>query len=226
MTSGHAAAPRPVARLFSLALALAGGACMVAAPRPAMAQQAPTRIAVVNVGRVVSEMEERKVLQTELENDQKRADATSRDKAAAIQKLQKERDDAFAPNSPQFEQASDQLMQMTAEYKVWAETEKLRAERKQKRQHRNLFDHVQAAVAKVATRDAIDLVIADTSERLPEDIDRIPFADLRALIMQKDVLFKSARPGLDITDAVILMVNADYKKGGAAAPAPAPAPAP
>jgi hypothetical protein len=110
-------------------------------------------------------------------------------------------------------------MSETVAYKVWGETERAKAEFKQKRQMKALFDKIQVAIAAVAKRDGIDLVIADSSERLPDDIGQVDMRALRAMILQKNVLFVNpGKQGLDITAAVQLQLDAEFKAAG---PAPA-----
>ena len=211
--------------LLALALSVAGGAAaLLAAPAPAAAQAAATggvRIAVVNPAKVFTVMDEKKALQATNDEEQKRIEAAGREKVNAIQAIKKARDEQFRPGSPQYEDATNDLLAKTAEYKVWAETERLKAEFNQKRQTKVLFDKIQQAIQEVAQRDGIDLVVADSSERLPDDLEKIDVNALRQMILSKQVLFVSQKQGLDITDAVVLQLNAKYKQGGGRAAAPA-----
>ena len=192
----------------------------------AVAQAAGVRVAVVNPARVFNEIEETKALQTRNNDEQKKIELASKEKAAAMSKLKTERDNSYKPDSQQFEDATLELARLTADYKVWAEFEKAKAEHNQKKQTKQLFDKIQVAISDVAKRDGVDIVISDTSERLPDDIDSMDVRALRAMILQKNVLFVSAKQGLDMTDAVILMLNAKAKAAGGPAPAPLVNPVP
>ena len=202
--------------LRSMLALSAAAAATAAAARPAVAQTpAPARIAVVNPAKVFSDMAETKALQGRMAEDQKKFEAESKAKAARLAELKKGRDD-IKPDSPQWDAANQTLMAESAAYKVWGETQRATAEFKQKRQMKTLFDKIQVAIAKVAQRDGIDLVIADSSERLPDDIDTADIRALRALILQKNVLFVSNKQGLDITAAVQLQLDAEFKAGSPA----------
>ena len=207
----------PRTALLRSMLALSAAAVVtVAAPRPAVAQTpAPARIAVVNPAKVFNDMAETKALQGRMAEEQKKFEAESKTKAARLAELKKGRDD-IKPDSPQWDAANQTLMSESAAYKVWGETQRATAEFRQKRQMKALFDKIQVAIAKVAQRDGIDLVIADSSERLPDDIDTADIRALRAMILQKNVLFVSNKQGLDITAAVQLQLDAEYKAGNPA----------
>jgi Skp family chaperone for outer membrane proteins len=72
-----------------------------------------------------------------------------------------------------------------------------------------LWDKVTAAVAEVATQKGYDLVLADSREEIPDDIDRVTGEQLQALIHTRNVLFASAQT--DITQDVIASMDAKYK---------------
>ena len=206
------------ALLRSMFTLSAAAAVVAAAPRPAAAQTpAPVRIAVVNPAKVFNDMAETKALQARMADEQRRFEAESKARAGKLAELKKGRDD-IKPDSPQWDAANQALMTESAAYKVWGETQRAVAEFNQKRQMKVLFDKIQVAIAKVAKRDGIDLVIADSSERLPDEIDAVDLRALRGMILQKNVLFvNSNKQGLDITAAVQLQLDAEYKAGGPAA---------
>ncbi|CAA9402666.1 MAG: hypothetical protein AVDCRST_MAG64-1793 [uncultured Phycisphaerae bacterium] len=200
-------------------LSLSAAALFVsAAARPAAAQ-APTqtRIAVVNPAKVFNDMAETKALQVRMAEDQKRFESDSKARATKLEEMKRGLGD-LKPDSPQANAANEALMTESVNYKVWGETERAKAEFKQKRQMKALFDKIQVAIATVAKRDGIDLVIADSSERLPDDIGQMDMRALRAMILQKNVLFVNPnKQGLDITAAVQLQLDAEFKAAGPAA---------
>ena len=211
MTSARTALLRSMLSLSAAALVVS------AAPRPAAAQTpAPTRIAVVNPAKVFNDMAETKALQSRMGEDQKRFEADSKARATKLEEMKRGLGD-LKPDSPQAAAANEALMAETVNYKVWGETERAKAEFKQKRQMKTLFDKIQVAIATVAKRDGIDLVIADSSERLPDDIGQMDMRALRAMILQKNVLFVNPnKQGLDITAAVQLQLDAEFKAAGPA----------
>ena len=200
-----------------LAVSAAATAVLAAAPAPVAAQATgQVRIAVVNPAKVFNDMAETRALKGKLAEDEGRYKAELERRTAQLTSMKKGLGD-LKPDSPQWEAANQSLMAESVNLKVWAETEKGKAEFAQRRQMKHLFDKVQAAIAKVAQRDGIDLVVADSSERLPDDLDQIDIRALRSLILQKNVLFVSNKQGLDITAAVQLQLDTDFKAGGTTA---------
>lgn len=96
---------------------------------------------------------------------------------------------------------------------------------------RDLYGKATEAIAALAKRDGIDLVMFDDrSIGLPE---RSGMKELNQVVANKRVLFASE--GVDITDRLIVIMNNDYKAGvkseavpaeKSAVPAPSPAPSP
>ncbi|QOV90131.1 OmpH family outer membrane protein [Humisphaera borealis] len=185
---------------------------LVLTPSGAQAQST-VRVAVVNPAKVFNDAAETQALKKKFEEDQKRIQAEGTGKVEELKRLKAGRDE-FRQGTDQWKAANDKLIRATADFKVWQQSEQIRAEWNQKDQMRSMFDKITQTVAKVAQRDGIDLVIADIGAKLPEDLDGVNMAQLNDAILKKTVLFVSAKQGLDITAAVQLQLDADYKSGG------------
>lgn len=198
------AAPAPPAR--------GGGAAPGAA--------ASVRIAVANPSRIFSSMKETIDLGESLEAELGRLGAEEKEREEALRKLQSQRNQ-LKPETPQWEKANNDLMDGAGEFKLWREQNKARLDRTQKRQLRQLFLRIEQACREIAQRDGYDLVVADQRPALPDDLDQVNAAELRARINSRNVLY--AAPKVDISDAVIALLDSKYKAkgGGAASPAPA-----
>ena len=205
--------------MFALGIAAVG---YVAMPQTAQAQNVNIRVAVVNPAKIFNEAAETKALKAKFDEEQKRIQIEGNGKVDALKALKAGRDDA-RPGSDQWRDANKKLIEATANFKVWQQSEQVRAEWNQKDQMRSMFDKITATVAKVSQRDGIDLVIADIGAKLPDDLDGVNIMQLNDAILKKTVIYVSNKQGLDITAAVQLQLDADYKAG---TPAPAPAPAP
>jgi Skp family chaperone for outer membrane proteins len=218
-------------RKYLLPLAL-----IVAAVVPAgssFGQAQPSRIAVANPGRIFNEMQELKDLKESLDSENQRLKAQEDERRSELTKLQAQRNQLKA-DSPQWDKLNNQLMEAVGDFQLWAQKEKMKADRNQKRQIKALFQHIEEACGEVAQREGFDIVISDQRPEIPENLDTINFDQLRALISSRNVLYTGKQT--DISDAVIALVDSKYKaKGGAAArstdtgtaaPAPAPTPAP
>lgn len=204
--------------------------CFVAAPM-ALAQTEPAvKIAIANTGRIFNEMQETKDLKASLEGEHGRLKAQEDERRKELEKLQNDRNQ-LKQDTPQWEELNNKLMDAVLEFQLWGQKTKARAERDQKRQLKQLFDHIEVAVGEVAKRDGYDLVIAEQRPELPENLDQVNFDTLRAMINSRNVLYAASKA--DISDAVIALLDAKHKgkSGAASAPAPrkatpAPAPAP
>ena len=184
----------------------------VAASQTSQAQTS-VRVAVVNPAKVFNDAAETKALKTKFEDDQKRIQAEGTAKVEELKRLKAGRDE-FKQGTDQWKTANDKLIRATADFKVWQQSEQVRAEWNQKDQMRTMFDKITQTVAKVAQRDGIDLVIADIGAKLPDDLDGVNIMQLNDAILKKTVLFVSNKQGLDITAAVQLQLDADYKAAG------------
>jgi outer membrane protein len=193
------------------ALALAAGWSSSTAPtalaQPAAAQ-APLKIAIANPGHIFSELAEFKAVLIQMQDQQKKLAAEQGDKMKAINDL-KTRRDALLPEHPQWSELNSQLAALTADYRVWVETQKVNAESTEKFKMAALFKKIEQAVAEIAKRDGIDLVIADNRDPLPANLDEVDVRTLRGVLLSRDVIYATDR--IDITQAVVTLLDAKYR---------------
>ena len=78
---------------------------------------------------------------------------------------------------------------------------------------RSIFDDIEAAVREVALEKGVDIVLA--SDELPDRIPTDP-SDARQQILLQKVLFWG--PDVDLTDEVIVRLNAKYAAQQATSP--------
>lgn len=203
------------------ALALAAGWSSFSAPttvaQPAAAQ-ASVKIAIANPAHIFAELAETKSLQFQMQDEQKKFMATQDEKMKAITDM-KTRRDALLPDHPQWAELNSQLAALTAETRVWVETQKVIAESTQKSKMAALFKKIEQGVAEIAKEDGIDLVIADNRDPLPPSLDEIDVRTLRGLLLQRDVIYAADK--IDISEKVVTRLDAKYR-GIAAAPAGLP----
>ena len=110
---------------------------------------------------------------------------------AAINDMKNKRD-ALNPDHPQWAELNSQLATLTAEYKVWVETQKAIAESTQKHKMKRCSRRSRKRVAEVAKRDGIDLVIADNRDPLPPNLDEI---DVRTVARHDPAARRDLRHG-------------------------------
>jgi len=170
---------------------------------PARAQ-APTaaaeRIAVASPGQIFNSIQETKDISA-LEAERQQKEQKVRDLTQALQLLK--------PDSPGYADTRSEAERKSVDYEVWVKVTQADQERDAKLQLRALWDKVTASVAEVATQKGYDLVLADSREEIPDDIDRVTGEQLQALIHTRNVLYASAQT--DITQDVIASMDAKYK---------------
>lgn len=183
-----------------------------AIPAAAVSTDAPVRVAIANPAHIFNDMAETKALQAEMQEEQKKFAAAQHEKVAAIEDLKGKRDQ-LNPEHPQWAELNTQLATLTAEYKVWVEVQRAKAESTQKQKMKALFQKIEDAVGEVAKRDRIDLVIADNRDPLPTNLEDIDVRAFRSLILQRDVLYAGSRT--DISQAVVTLLDARYRAAAA-----------
>ena len=208
----------------SIMLPLAMFASLLIPSSSASAQTAAARIAVADATRIFNEMQETKDAQKGMGEERDRLNAIGKEKADEVRKLQAERDQ-IKPDSPKYDDLNEKLTDAALDFKLWQAKATSGAERNQKRQIKALFQKVEAAVAEIAKRDGYDLVLTKVRPELPANVDNINYDQIVAALSGRNVLYAS--PKVDISDAVIALLDSKYKgKGGAAAAPAGGAPAP
>lgn len=197
---------------------LSAGVVAVVTVPAAVRAQAPQsaggiRVATVEVARIFNEMQEGKDLRQRAEAQRARLMAQQKEKQDELETLRQSRAQ-FKPDHPQFEEINRKLARAVIEYKNWGEYAQLEFERDQKRLVKARFEKIQAAVAEVAQRDGIDLVLSSSQPEFPDDLDRVKAEDLSAIMRQRNVLFTS--PRTDLTEQVLALLDAKYKAAGGA----------
>lgn len=201
--------------------ALALPASLLRAQPPAPAPAHPTRIAIANPSRIFTDMAETKALRDKLEVRRKNLFAQETQQRDAITALMKQRNDTN-PNHPSYRDLSDQIDKAKADLQAWGVATKASVDRDQKWMVKDLYDKIEAAIAEVAQRDGIDLVIADGRQEIP-NLEEITPEDLRQRLNTRNVLFSNK--GIDISEDVLAVLDKKFALTGAGAtPALAPAP--
>jgi Skp family chaperone for outer membrane proteins len=171
------------------------------------------RVGTVEMVRVFNDMQETKDLRQRAEAERARLMATQKEKQDELQTMSQSRAQ-FKPDHPQYEEINRKLLRASVEFKNWGEFAQMDFERNQKRLMKARFEKIQAAVAEVAQRDGIDLVLSKSQPEIPDDLDRVKAEELNAIMRQRDVLYTS--PRTDITDQVLALLDAKYKAAGGA----------
>ncbi|HRK31054.1 MAG TPA: OmpH family outer membrane protein [Tepidisphaeraceae bacterium] len=177
---------------------------------PSLAQSAP-RIAIANTARILNELQETKDLNQKINNDLKLLDTERVTRQQKVTDLQAKRDQ-LRPEAPQYNDVNKEWLQARIEFEIWAQLQQANLQREQKIQMRTLFGKIEQTIAEVATKKAIDVVLAEQKVDFPDNLDAIQVDQLKAIIGQRNVLFANAAT-VDITNDVITAMDAAYKAG-------------
>jgi len=189
-------------------------------PAVSRGQEGTVKIAVCNLTRVFQQLDEAKVIEDRMRNEQTKAQVDSGRMQQEIKDLQTVLR-GYKPGSVAYMDNNAKLTKKIVEYVVWARVTELQMQRTDKEFVKALFDKVREASKEVAEKRKIDVVF---NERRPElgDMEKLKPQDVRAIILQNDVLYMNQK--VDITDDVILLMNQKYQASGGAGPTTKPAP--
>lgn len=210
MRSGH-----HVSLSFIGIVALVVG-LLATTPRLASAQPAPgtTRIGIVNPARVFNEMAETKALREKLEVRRKELQATEEAMRNEINVLVGQRQ-SINPRHPDFRKKSDEIDAAKAKLQGWGLATKASVDRDQKEMLISLYAKIEAATGEIAQKNGIDLVIADGRGELL-GLEDAPSEDVRRVLNGRNVLY--ATKGVDLTEQVILLLDARFAQPSGVAP--------
>jgi len=195
----------PVAAALLLSAAWCGAAGAAPLDRP-------IRVAVVNMPRIFNEVQEKKDIESRLRQDQQNLATQQKAKLEALQKLKAEGGN-YRQGSEQYEDWRRRYRAAGIEQQAWAETAKQEMDWRLKRQTRDMFEKINAAVTDYATSNQIDLVVSDQQQTLTDDeLEKVPPEQVGPIMDRRRVIYASK--SADISDAIIAALDAKYKAGG------------
>ena len=168
------------------------------------------RIACANPQRILQQMQETKDRNAAMEGERASLIAQEKAKIEEIQTLRKQRDELLKKGTPDYRAKTEEILKKTTEVQIWAKVKEEEVNRRHKEGIKELFDKINAAIEQIAREKKIDMVIADYSVDLPDDVDSITPEQLHSMIRQKNVLF--VNKGVDISSEVVTRLDAGYKK--------------
>jgi Skp family chaperone for outer membrane proteins len=207
-----------------LALAATALIALTAIPAPAAPNQpAPPQpaandhqvaIGVVNVTTIYLAMKEPKKLTEAMRAQQEQLAKEQQQREGALNDMVKHRGE-FKPGSAQFDAETKQIEDEQVKYQIWVATARAQLERQQKKNLKQIFDHIQQATREIAQQLHLNVVIADQSPEIGPDLNGINVQDLSQRLASRAVLYYDKKA--DITDEVLTRVEANYANGAGAA---------
>lgn len=180
------------------------------AARPAPAQDHPLKLAIANPYLIYTSIKESKDFSDKQALEARQFQAEGQQRAKTINDMRQEREQ-IKPDHPKYADLSKKIDQVTAEAKVWQEVAQLEQARAQKTHFITTYRKIELAVAQVAEREKVDLVLSTGPRELPPNIENMNFQELDALIASRKIMYSKNIP--DITEKVIAQLDADYAKG-------------
>lgn len=198
---------RTVCRLAGWAAALTA---VVSLARPALSDPPPSGpevIAIANIEKIKESIHEYQDIVSQLRTEGEALKNTANDKATNINAM-KQALSYLKSDSPQYADESDKLQKAAIEYDVWVKETQLSLDRKQKTMMKSLFLEIQDAIAQVAQKDGINLVLSDVRPPIPDNLDSVTADQLFSIISQTSVLYSDQ--SRDISGEVTTLLDKNY----------------
>jgi Skp family chaperone for outer membrane proteins len=179
-----------------------------AAPAPVAAEPlkpGPTKVAVCDIRRVVTEYRRFIDLKDLVTKQQETAQNELNRRRTVLEDLQKQQQ-ALKPDSPDFKKIQDSILEKAVEAQAYGELTRTRLERQQYEGLRGCYQDVQAAIDAFARENGIDVVLTDRDIKLDEARNS---QDLESLIAARYIIYRA--PGVDVTTGVLKKLNDSYK---------------
>jgi len=209
----------PRRRAFaSVAAALAVGLLIRTALAADAGSSGSPSIAIANIQKIVDSIHESQDIRSQADLDTKALKDQAVEKENNLKAMQAALG-YLKSDSDQYADQQQKLVKASIEYKVWVQEEQLDLDRTQKTKMKALFDEIQDAIAQVAQKDGISLVIADQRPQIPDNLEDVTIQELQARISQRTVLFSDQ--SRDISGEVITLLDKNYAAKTAAPAAPA-----
>ena len=178
----------------------------------ARTQTASVKVAAANMEKIFDQIQEKKDFLDKMSKDFNDLKTEQQNRANAVKELQTQRD-LFKPETPQYIDADNKLLQASLEFDNWSRFQSAKFDRARKREYITLYDKITKAVGAVAKSKGIDIVIADVQTKLPDpqQLDQMTEAQLLQGLSLRNVLYRADTA--DISPAVIAQMDADYKAG-------------
>lgn len=170
------------------------------------------KIAVANMGRILTEIKEFKEFDAKFKtklDEARRAQESLQNKGKDLQAQR----DQFKVGSPEWDRANSELVKVAVEIQVTGQFAQQDLIREQKRQLRALSDKVVAQIKTVAESKQISLVISQVvpaeQALTDENWEKLTFEQASQVIGNRNLLYVA--PDLDITTEVIAAIDAAHK---------------
>lgn len=165
------------------------------------------RVAVCDVALAFEQYNRAKDLGRQMETRQSEMAAEDERRVAAITRANGNLE-ALAVQSPEYQRAQDEYQRLVLEHQVWRQFEQARLVREHRLLTEQMYSEILRVIEEYARENGLDLVLY----RDIVDLQSETTAELQLKMTQRKVLYNSS--AMDITDAVIRRLNAQYASSG------------
>ncbi len=167
---------------------------------------APARVAVVDIPAVSEGYRRTSDLENKFEQRRKALNAERGALREKVDRTTRSLREEFKPGTKEYQERRKQLAMLEAEFQWLVEAQGREIERQLAKSLRAIFDDIRNAIGEVAEEKGMDVVLA--ADQLPEDAPATTTQARQQIILQKVLYW---RPSVDLTDDVIVRLNADYE---------------
>lgn len=200
--------------LFRRLLPVSLGVFLLAASA-ARAQEGGTRIGSCNPSKVFAGLDERKAIDDKLTDNRRKLKNEFDKKKAELVGIEQDRDQ-LKPESAAYREKSDQLLDKSIQLNVWGQLQEAQMARQDKEYTKALYDKIRDACKEIALEKKLDIILAERRPELPANMDKLTPEQVRGVLSQNDTLYMNDK--VDITQAVILLLNKKYAAAQAGGP--------
>lgn len=192
----------PAILVLAAAIAWQAGANTAVQSPPAQ----PTAVATIDIVQIFEQLNERTVLESQLDARVKARQAQLEEISARLKNIQADLEGTLKPGTDDYKEKVREFMEQraVADARRNALTQIISIDRGAVR--RQLYEKMTAAVAKIAERDGIDIVLFDDSGfEIPANAAD---DDVFRAIVTKGVIY--SRPTVDLTQRVVTLMNNEF----------------
>lgn len=175
----------------------------------AFAQSQPTKVGVINVGKVFNSLQETKDVKDKLQSDQRSLKAEMDGHQQELNSLKQQRDSTLKPGTPQYQDMTQQLEKKSITYDTELKIKQLGLQQQQTQQLKAIYDKITAAVTDMAKKRGLDLVLVENNPPFPADVADMEPTALSHLINDRNMMYVS--PSVDLTNDAVTALDAGYK---------------
>jgi len=169
-----------------------------------MAPDSAAVLAVVDLERVVNNLDEWSKAKVDVENFAAQLEEEGNGKREELNSLREDLEAVYVPGTPDYDQALEEASLKALEYQAFVESSKRRIAKLRARRLHGVYKSIRDEVKTMAEEFGLDMVLVDDSKVAVPDA-RVGEAELMRQISARRMLYTNQE--LDVTDELIKRIN-------------------